>query len=150
MAAGSWIVFNGAKLDLLDGSANYDGDVRIRLHTASWTPSLSATSIASTTWAANTNPANALDTYASGETSLTATGNNYRFDITATSVWTATGGSIIAKYASLQFHPTDGGELIAYCDLATGVATGVTVTSGNTLTISYPATGVFKISGATS
>lgn len=153
MAAGTWVLYNTAKQRSLDGTLDVNAkQIKIQLVTSTYTPSLAHLSLTTTTIAsnkaANTNPASGLDTYTTGESSLVATGNNYRWDISATSVWTATGGSIVAKYAILA-EATDN-QLVGYCDLATGTASGVTVTSGNTLTISFPTSGVLLLSGATS
>lgn len=151
MAAGTWKVYNTFKQRALNAAADLEKAIKIQLVTSTYTPSFAHLSLTTTTIAsnkaANTNPASGVDTYTSGEAALVATGNNYRFDIAATSVWTATGGSIVAKWAIIG-EATDN-QLIAYVDLATGTASGVTVTAGNTLTISFPTSGIFLLSGAT-
>ena len=152
MAAGTWKVYNTVKNKLDSAGNSFDADpCKIQLVTSSYTPSLAHLDLSTTTIAsnkaANTNPASGVDTFTSGETLWTATGNNYRFDISATSVWTATGGSIVAKYAILANATNN--DLYAYVDLATETASGVTVTTGNTLTISFPTSGVFLFNGAT-
>ena len=65
-------------------------------------------------------------------------------------VWTASGGSIIARFAVLwddtPASPLD--PLIAYALLDTTPA-DVVVTDGNTLTLQINASGVFQVSGMT-
>lgn len=152
MAAGSWIAYNTFKSRAFSGTANVDKAVKIKLVTSSYTPSLAHLALTTTTIssnaAANTGWTSSVDTFTSGEMSLVATGNNYRLDCSATSQATATGGSIVAKYAVLA-EATDN-QLVAYCDLNTSTSVGVTVTSGNTLTINFPTSGLFLLNGATS
>lgn len=69
------------------------------------------------------------------------------FDV-ADAVWTASGGSIIARFAVLYASGTLNGHvdpLIAVCLLDTAPA-DVTATTGNTLTIQINASGVFTVS----
>lgn len=153
MAAGTWKIYNTFKQRALNAAADLEKSIKIQLVTSSYTPSFAHLLLTTTTIASNkaancsaTTPSG-LDTYTSGEASLVATNNDYRFDIAATSVFTATGGSIVAKYAILA-EATDN-QLIGYVDLATGTASGVTVTAGNTLTISFPTSGIFLLSGGT-
>ena len=63
-------------------------------------------------------------------------------------VWTAAGGSIVARYAVL-YNSSAGGtnDLIAYCLLDNSPA-DVTATDGNTLTVTINAGGVFTITQA--
>lgn len=70
------------------------------------------------------------------------------FDV-ADAVWTASGGSIVARFAVLYASGTLNGHvdpLIAVCLLDTTPA-DVTATTGNTLTIQINASGVFTLSG---
>lgn len=60
--------------------------------------------------------------------------------------WTASGGSIVARYWILYSHDGAGdasSELIAY-GLLNSAAADVTTTDGNVLTINVPATGWFR------
>lgn len=66
------------------------------------------------------------------------------FDV-ANNIWTASGGSITARYAVL-YNSSAGGtnDLIAYC-LLDNTPADVTATDGNTLTVTIHASGVFTI-----
>ena len=70
--------------------------------------------------------------------------NTLTFDV-ADNVWTASGGSITARYA-LLYNSSAGGanDLIAYC-LMDNTPADVTATDGNTLTVTINASGVFTI-----
>ncbi len=76
-----------------------------------------------------------------------AAANTIRFDV-ADQVWTAAGGSIVARYAVL-YNSSAGGtnDLIAYC-LMDNAPANVTATDGNTLTVTINASGVFQITQA--
>jgi hypothetical protein len=63
------------------------------------------------------------------------------FDATDPAVWTASGGSIVARFAVLY---EVGGDVLAYCLLDNSPA-DVTVTTGNTLTLTINASGVFTL-----
>ena len=67
------------------------------------------------------------------------------FDV-ADASWTATGGSITARYAVLYDDTATNKPLIAYCILDSTPA-DVTATVGNTLTIQINASGVFTLAG---
>jgi hypothetical protein len=59
-------------------------------------------------------------------------------------VWTASGGSIAARYAVI-YNSTDGAKtILAYCLLDTTPA-DVTATTGNTLTVTINAAGILTI-----
>lgn len=73
------------------------------------------------------------------------------FDL-ADAVWSASGGSIIARFAVIYKNATVNGivkPLLCVCLLDTAPA-DVTATTGNTLTVQINASGVFTLSGATS
>ena len=66
-------------------------------------------------------------------------------------VWTAAGGSIVARFAVIYANATLNGivkPLLAVCLLDTAPA-DVTATTGNTLTITFNASGIVQLSGAT-
>lgn len=70
-------------------------------------------------------------------------------DIATDPVWTASGGSITARFAVI-YDDTHADDMpLCVCLLDTAPA-DVTATTGNTLTITTNASGVFTISGATS
>ena len=62
-------------------------------------------------------------------------------DSSSNASYTASGGSIIAKWAALY---EVGGDVVCFCLLDSGGA-DVTTTTGNTLTIDPPAQGIFQL-----
>lgn len=150
MAAGAWKVFNQIKVRALDGGNLLDGDVKLLVldNTAEPTHALTSTATAAVAnnLASNFTASTNTDTYTSAEVLTTPTGNNIRLDITATSVFTAT-ATVTVGYLVLA-EATDG-DLIAWCDIDTATTAGTSITAGNTLTVSYPTSGVFLLNGAT-
>lgn len=130
MAAGAWTFPDGARQKLLDGTFDIDTDsFKCALFL-----STSNIGTASTTYAALTNEHANANGYTTGgiavvfnfagTTSLTA-----RF--TTNPVWTASGGSIVARFAVIY---EVGGNVLCYC-LLDATPADVTTTTGNTLTI---------------
>jgi hypothetical protein len=131
MAAGPWTLPNSARTDLLNGTFDLDTDTfKVALFL-----STSNIGTGSTTYAGVTNEhanANGYTTggitvsplVLSGTTSVTV-------DFTTDPVWTASGGSIVARFAVLY---ESGGRVLAYC-LLDSTPANVTATDGNTLTI---------------
>ena len=81
----------------------------------------------------------------------TNSGGTITFDLD-NPVWTASGGSIVARYAVIYRNATVNSivkPLLCVCVLDTAPA-DVTATDGNTLTISINASGAFTLSGANS
>ena len=76
----------------------------------------------------------------------TETDGTLTFDADNPAAWTATGGSIVARFAVLYSDTATNKDLIAYCILDSAPA-DVTVTVGNTLTISFNALGIFTLAG---
>lgn len=153
MAAGDWILYTAFKERALDGTIDLDNHTfKIRI-VDGYTPSLThqnlATAAIATAPAAN--GASAGNDFTLTGVTWAATGTTMRFDSSATATWTATGGSITGSHAIIYDDtPTSPADpLVGYVDLATG-ATGVTVTVGNTLSISFPTSGIFTLGGATS
>jgi hypothetical protein len=68
------------------------------------------------------------------------------FDV-ADVAWTATGGSIVARFAVLYDDSASDKDLIAYC-LLDATPADITCTAGNTWTISMNVAGVFTLAGA--
>lgn len=140
MAAGTWTFTNGGRTKLLDGTFDIDTDsYKIALFLS--TSNLSATS---TTYAGLTNEHANANGYTTGGIAITLTlaGTTTVTVTTATSmVWTASGGSITAKWAVIY---EVGGNVLCYCTLDSGGA-DVTATDGNTLTITMNASGTFTL-----
>lgn len=140
MAAGTWTFPNGARTDIADGT------LRIATDTYKMALFLSTSNIgaASTTYAGLTNEhANAngyttggiaVDLTLAGTTTVTA-------DVATDPVWTASGGSIVARFAVIY---EVGGNVLCYC-LLDATPADVTATTGNTLTVAINASGVFTL-----
>lgn len=153
MAAGNWIMFDQAKKYLADGTIDFDTDtIKMALLTSSWTPALTPT-----VWAtiSGNEVANANGYTTGGATvagTATATGSTTKLSASADTAWTASGGSITARFAVLYKSGTANSltnPVIGYLLLDTTPA-DVTVTAGNALTIQRHANGFWQITGATS
>ena len=76
---------------------------------------------------------------------ISESGGTTTFDCTGDAVWTASGGSIIARYAVVYNASAPSDDLICYTTMD-NTPGDVTVTDGNTLTIALNASGIFTIS----
>lgn len=106
--------------------------------------STSNLSTASTTYAGLTNEHANANGYTTGGVSVTLTlagTTTVTVDSSVNATWTASGGSIVAKWA---VYYEVGGNILCYVLLDSGGA-DVTTTSGNTLTIDPPANGLFQL-----
>lgn len=74
---------------------------------------------------------------------LSRSGGTYTFDASDV-VFTATGGSLVARYAFIYNDTPTGDPLVAYVLLDTTPA-DITVTDGNTLTLVWNASGIFTV-----
>jgi len=148
MAAGSWKIYNSAKLYIGDGTMDLDTHAfKIALLRSGYTPALTHTQYSQLT---NQTPSgNGYTTTGVALTSVTYAQTNglATFD-SADPAWTASGGTIIARYAVLYNDTTTSpvDALVAYCLLDTAPA-DVTITDGNTLTLQISANGYFTIGG---
>lgn len=145
--AASITFYNSFREYIADGTIDLDTDTfKVTLHTSTYTPSAAHTVYADLTnelATANgyTNGGVALSSVTWGHTSGTAT-----FDA-ADTTWTASGGSIVARYAVIRKDGTANAivsPLVAYVLLDTTPA-DVTTTTGNTLTLAWNASGIFTI-----
>jgi hypothetical protein len=103
---------------------------------------------ASTTYAGLTNEhANSFG-YTTGGVSmgaLTLSGTTtVTVDDPADVVWTASGGSITARFAVI-YESGGGGNVLCYCLLESVGPADVTATTGNTLTVALHASGIFTL-----
>ncbi len=146
MAAGNWTFTDIGRTRLLDGGFDLDTDLfKVAFHLSTGTQPAAGT----TTWAglatsehAANNGYTAGGLPLGGGTALELTGTTSVKVTESTSwVWTATGGSIVAKWAVLY---EVAGNVLCYCMLDSGGA-DVTVTNGNTLTITPNASGIFTL-----
>jgi hypothetical protein len=140
VAAGAWVFPDSARTDLLNGTFDIDTD--------SWKCALflstSNLGTGSTTYAGLTNEHANANGYTTGgiAIALTLAGTTtVTVDITTDPVWTASGGSIVARYAVIY---EVGGRVLCYC-LLDSTPANVTATTGNTLTVAANASGVFTL-----
>lgn len=132
-----------------DGTIDLDTHTfKLMLVTSTYTPSA-----AHTVKADVTNEITTAGGYVAGGQALTGvtwghTGGTATFDDTANVVWTASGGDIDAsRYAILYDDtPTSPADpLVAYILMDTTPANVGPITSGNTLTITWNASGIFTL-----
>lgn len=140
MAAGTWTFPNSARTDLLNGTFDLDSD--------SWKCALfqstSNIGAASTTYAGLTNEVANASGYTTGGIAITLTlagTTTVTVDIATDPVWTASGGSITARFAVIY---EVGGRVLCYA-LLDSTPADVTATDGNTLTVAANASGVFTL-----
>lgn len=152
VTGGSWKAFNTARLYLHDGTLDLDSNtMKVTLHSSVFTPNASLMSV----YASLTNELATLYGYTSGGASFTPTLTQNVAAVTfgtagGTVSWTASGGTIQAKWAVLRSVGTLNGRvdpLIAYVDLDPLQTLGVSATTGQTLTVSWPS-GVLTFTGA--
>ena len=139
MAAGPMLFTNTMRTELSKGTFLDADTYKLALFL-----STSNIGAASTTYAALTNEHAAAFGYTTGGNAVTLsrTGTTtVTFDTTDPAVWTASGGSIIARYAVLY---EVAGNVLCYC-LLDSTPADVTTTTGNTLTITINASGIFTL-----
>ena len=139
MAAGTWTFTDEGRTELSKGTFLDADTYKIALFL-----STSNIGAASTTYAGLTNEHANANGYATGGKSVTLsrTGTStVTFDATDPAAWTASGGSITARFAVLY---EVSGRVLAYC-LLDSTPADVTATDGNTLTITIHASGVFTL-----
>src|SRR3989304_1259292 len=140
MAAGTWTFTNGGRTSLLNGTFDIESDTwNMALFLS--TSNIGATS---TTYAGVTNEHANNNGYTTGgiAVALTLAGTTtVTVDITTDPVWTASGGSIIARFAVIY---EVGGDVLAY-SLLDNTPADVTATTGNTFTVAANASGVFTL-----
>lgn len=140
MAAGAWTFTNGGRTSLLNGTFDLDTDTfKIALFL-----STSNIGASSTTYAGVTNEHANANGYTTGGNSVTGSlsgTTTVTFDTTDPTAWSASGGSITARFAVLY---EVSGNVVAYC-LLDSTPADVTATTGNTLTVTINASGVFTL-----
>ena len=144
--AASITIYNSFREYLGDGTIDLDTHVfKVMLVASGYTPN-AATHTAKADVTSELSTANG---YTAGGATLTATwvlsGGTVTFDATDT-VWTASGGSIVARYAVIYDDTTTSpaDALVAYILLDTTPA-DVTTTTGNTLTLAWNASGILTL-----
>ena len=153
-AAGKWKMYESAKLEFANGLIDFDTHafkINLYLSTSNADTLAIATvtnNLTSITNQVATNFGYTQDTKAVTITTANAAGT-ITIDETTNPVFTASGGSITARFAVIwdDTHATN--CPICVCLLDTAPA-DVTATDGNTFTITMSASGILTISGATS
>lgn len=140
MAAGAWTFTTEGRTKLLDGTFDIDSDT----YKMALFLSTSNIGASSTTYAGLTNEHASANGYTTGgiSTTLTLAGTTtVTVDISTDPVWTASGGSITARFAVIY---EVSGRVLCYC-LLDSTPADVTATDGNTLTVAAHASGVFTL-----
>lgn len=140
MAAGAWTFTDGARTRMLNGTWDFDTDTfKVALFL-----STSNIGAASTTYAGVTNEHANANGYATGGVAATVTlggTTTVTVDDTVDPSWTASGGSIVARFA--VFYEV-GGDVVAYC-LLDSTPADVTTTTGNTFVVQIHVNGIFQL-----
>lgn len=155
MAAGKWKLYADAKKYLADGTFDLDSTSNWKMALFLSTSNANTLTTGTDVYGDLTNEHANANGYTTGGVALTSitwteSSGTITFDL-ADPVWTASGGSIVARYAVIYQNATLNTivkPLLCVCLLDTTPA-DVTATTGNTLTITINASGVFTLSGAT-
>ena len=156
MPSGKWKVYDQSKVYLANGTLDLDLTTNMQMALFLSTSNCDTLSVGTAVYGDLTNEVGNAFGYLTGGIALTGetwtqTGGVATFDCDNV-VWTASGGSIVARYAVIYVNATVNSiikPLVCVCLLDTTPA-DVTATSGNTLTIAINTSGVFSLSGATS
>lgn len=139
MAAGSWTLTSEGRTKLLDGTI-IPGSSTFHMGLYLFTSNIGS---GSTTIAGVTNEvANAFG-YTTGGVAVTVSMSGTT-TVTVTcgdAVWTASGGSIVARFGIIYVV---GGHVLAYC-LLDDTPADITTTAGNTLTIHESGSGLLQV-----
>lgn len=139
-AAGTWTFTNGGRTKLLDGTFDLDSDS----FKCALLLSTSNIGASSTTHAGVTNEHANGNGYTTGGIAVTLTlsgTTTVTVDIGTDPVWTASGGSITARFAEIY---EVSGNVLCYA-LLDSTPADVTATDGNTFTVAANASGVFTL-----
>ena len=139
MATSPWTLTNTGRTSLINGDFDLDTDT-FKMALFLSTSNLGASS---TTYAGVTNEHANANGYTTGGASVTLSlsGTTTVMVDSSDVVWTASGGSITARFAAIY---EVGGKVLAYCLLDTTPA-DVTATSGNTFSVVISASGLFTL-----
>jgi hypothetical protein len=141
VAASVWTFPDSARTDLLNGTFDLDTDTFL----CALFLSTSNIGAASTTYAGLTNEHANANGYTTGGISLGTLSlsgtSTVTVDETTNPQWTASGGSITARYAVIY---ESGGRVLCYC-LLDDTPADVTATAGNTFTVTFHNSGVFTL-----
>lgn len=139
MAAGAWTFTNGSRTRMLNGTFDFDTDsFKMALFL-----STSDIGASSTTYAGVSNEHANGNGYTTGGKALTPSlsgTTTVTWDVDD-QTWTASGGSIVARFAVIY---EVSGDVVCYC-LLDSTPADVTATAGNTLTVAIHSSGVFTL-----
>lgn len=132
MTAGAWTLTSEFRTKLAEaGFASLAASSTFKIALFASTSNISSSS---TTYSGLTNELSTANGYTSGGQAITLTPSGTT-SVTLTpstnEVWTASGGSIVARFAVIY---QTSGDVVAYC-LLDNTPADVTVTTGNTLTV---------------
>src|SRR5688500_4444793 len=153
MAAGKWKMYESAKLALANGEIDFNADsFKINLYLST----SNADTLAAATIDALADITNQVATafgYTQNTKAVTITTGNVTgtitIDETTNPVWTASGGSITARFAVI-YDDTHVNDIPVFVCLLDTAPADVTATDGNTFTITMNASGVVTMAGADS
>jgi len=140
MAASAWAFTDTGRTSLLNGTFDIDSD-SFKMALLQSTSNIGASS---TTHAGVTNEVANANGYTTGGIAVTLTlagTTTVTVDISTDPVWTASGGSITARFGEIY---EVAGNVLCYSTLDTTPA-DVSATTGNTLTVAANASGVFTL-----
>jgi hypothetical protein len=154
MAAGKWKLYEIAKKYLADGTFDLDDTTNWKMALFLSTSNANTLSVGTGVYGDLTNEHSNANGYTTGGVALTGitwtnASGTITFDCTDP-VWTASGGSIVARFAVVYKNATVNSivkPLLCVCLLDTTPA-DVTTTTGNTFTVTINASGLFTLSGA--
>lgn len=156
MAAGKWKLYDKAKQYLADGTFDLDDTTNWKMALFLSTSNCDTLTNTNDVYGDLTNEvANGLG-YTTGGAAITGvtwteSSGTITFDCDNV-VWTASGGSIVARFAVIYKNATVNTIVkpLLCVSLLDTTPANVTATDGNTLTIAINASGVFTLSGANS
>lgn len=156
MAAGKWKLYDLAKKYLADGAFDMDASSSWKMALLLSTSNANTLGSGVDVYGDLTNEHANASGYTTGGVALTNptwanSSGTITFDIDD-AVWTASGGSIVARFAVIYWNGTLNSIVkpllcVSLLDVAPA---DVTTTTGNIFTIQINASGVFTLSGATS
>lgn len=153
MAAGKFKLYDLAKLRIGNTTIDLSSSTSFQMALFQSTSNCNTLSVGTGVYGDLTNEVANANGYTTGGLALTGESwTNAAGVETFTSnpaIWTASGGSIVARFAVIYVNATVNTivkPLLAVCLLDTTPA-DVTVTTGNTLTITPNASGIFTLSG---
>ena len=150
-AAGKWKMYEQAKLALANGEIDFDNDsfkINLYLSTSNCDTLSGHDQLTDLT-----NQVATAFGYTQNTKAVTITtsqsGGTVTIDETTNPVWTASGGSITARFAVI-YDDTNADDIPVFVCLLDTTPADVTATDGNTFTITMNASGLVTYSGADS